>query len=243
MRVCRRVPLFLVLLLSITRLPGTGPRAADRQETSRELHVVGLYEGFTKTDRKVHGGKALVTVQRPGKRVTLVLTAYDSVTWEVTAGPSTQVEEVFLCGYHRQAVKGLPKGVKVVEAFREDRKGDLSLAFYTYRLDSPQFRALAEALHRKTGLKVSSFYGNYRAKLEEPIVVERVQDEPRLSPDWPTPTPLAELPRLTFKALHFTPGKFGHQLQVAYGDFTLNGPKVDSLKPAPKGVWRMTYDP
>jgi hypothetical protein len=46
----------------------------------RELHVVGLYEGATRTGGEIHGPKASVTVDRPGKRVTLVLAAYSSLT-------------------------------------------------------------------------------------------------------------------------------------------------------------------
>jgi hypothetical protein len=243
--------LLLIPLVSLFGFLGTGPleggsplhRPTDQRKNERELHVVGFYEGFTKSGGKIHGGKALISVKRPGKRVTLVLTAYDSVTWDVSAEPDTVLEKVILCGYHRQAVKGLPKEVEVTEAFREDGKGVVSLAFYVYRLDSPQFRMLTEALRQNTGLNISSFHGAYRAEPGAPVIVDRVQNDPRLSADWPTPTPAADLPKLNFKAVHLTPGLHRHETQLAYGDFTLHGPKIESLKPAPKGVSRLTFDP
>src|SRR5262245_35417542 len=99
MRVSRTVPLLLVGFLGPGCLadgasPLPGPAAEAKAE--RELHVVGLYEGFTKSGGKVHGGKALVSVKRPGKQVTLVLAAYNSVTWEVSADPDTRLEKVIL---------------------------------------------------------------------------------------------------------------------------------------------------
>jgi hypothetical protein len=246
MRISRVASLLLIPLLSLFGFRGTGrlaegaspaPGPAAEVKAERELHVVGIHVGFTKSGGKVHGGKALVSVKRPGKQVILVLAAYNLVTWEVSADPDTRLEKVILCGYHRQTATGLSKDVEVTEAFREDRKGETSLAFYA------QFRTLAEALHGKTGLRISSFSGAYRADSAAPVVVDRVQDDPRLSAEWPTPTPLANLPKLTFKAMFLTPGKYGHETKMAYGDFTLSGPKEDALKPAPHGVWRMTYDP
>lgn len=47
------------------------PPAGD----NTEVHLVSLYEGNYKTDGKVHGGKASVHVNRPGKSVILVLSS------------------------------------------------------------------------------------------------------------------------------------------------------------------------
>ena len=247
MRTSRLAPMTLAVALLLayqhgpSRLTGEDKPAA-KAGADHELHIVGIHEGFTRSDGKVHGGKALVNVKRPGKGVTLVLTAYNSITWEVTADPGTRLEHVILAGYHQQVVKGVPNNAQVTKGFREEGGGDFP--FYASKLDSPQFRGLIEALDRaKRFKKAASFHGAYSAKPGEPIVVDRVQDDPRLSIDWPTPGPLGDLPRLTFKAAHLTSGKYGHETALAFGDFTLNGPKMDSLKPAPKGVARMTYDP
>jgi hypothetical protein len=44
--------------------------------TNRELHVVGIYEGSTRTGNEIHGGRATVTIDRPSRRVTLILNSY-----------------------------------------------------------------------------------------------------------------------------------------------------------------------
>src|SRR4051812_28767666 len=114
---CRAAALVLMCgAAAIAAQPPAPPAAVS------ELHVVALYEGVTRTGNMIHGGKAAVRVDRPGKDVTLVVSSYNSVTWEVTAGPQTKLAKVIVSGYHRQAVK-VPEGTKVVEAFREGREG------------------------------------------------------------------------------------------------------------------------
>ena len=86
----------------------------------------------------IHGNKTLVTVNRPGKRVTLVLTSYEPMTWELTVEKDTIVEKVILCGRERGAVKGLPEKTEVVQASRRGKNP--ALAVYAYKVDSPAFR-------------------------------------------------------------------------------------------------------
>jgi len=48
----------------------------------------------------------------------------------------------------------------------------------------------------------------------------------------------------TFPAVLFTAtGKYPDQVSAAYGDFTLAGPKADALKPLPRGIRHVAYDP
>ena len=209
------------------------PGAKQTTSEKPELHVVGVYESA--------GGKASVKVDRPGKLVTLVLSSYEPVTWDVSVAPNSQVAQVVLGGYHRQAVKGLPDGVQIVEAFYKG--GDRTKRFHhSYSIDSAYFRPMVRALHRLTGLQISSFQGTYASDPDAPFVIDRLQSDPRLQSDYPKPTPIAELPKLEFSALHLT---MVRRLDVAaaFGDFTLAGPKVDSLKPLPKGVTRLAVDP
>lgn len=92
-------------------------------------------------------------------------------------------------------------------------------------------------------MELSSFQGSYRGSPDKPFVVDRIQDAPMLSSDYPQPTPLSELPKLNFKALHFTHGRYPHQVQTAYGDFTLGGPKPDTLQPVPNRITQLAFDP
>lgn len=56
--------------------------------------------------------------------------------------------------------------------------------------------------------------------------------------------PADPAPELTFSAVLFTAtGKYPHEVSASYGDFTLAGPKADSLKPLPKRVRHVADDP
>ena len=247
MRCHRLASLSFALAFLLMTQPGPSRLTAEDKSVAKasadqELHIVGLYEGFTRSDGKVHGHKALVNVKRPGKRVTLVLSGHTPLTWEITVEPGTQLEKVILAGSTRQAVKGVPKNAQVTEGFREGRGGNFPFA--AYKIDSVAFRVLIEALQRETGhRRAASFHGAYDAKAEVPVVIDRVQDDARLSAEWPIPSPLGDLPRLTFKAGHITPGAHRHDSTTAHGDFTLNGPRKDTLKPTPRGVGRIAFDP
>jgi hypothetical protein len=215
---------------------------ADRDHP--EVHIVGIYEGDTETGDEVHGPRALVHVDRPGRKVILVLTSYGPVKWEVSLGDDTSLEKVILGGRGPQEVKGLPGDIPMEKP--QETRGRVSLSS-VYRMNSPAFPRLVRWIADYTGRQqIASFHGVYRP--EEPVVIDRVQEDPQLSATYPEPTPLTELPgeaaKLTFKAHHYLPtGPYGHGLDASYGGFTLEGPKIDTLVPLPKGVMRIAYDP
>jgi hypothetical protein len=220
------------------------PASADNppNKEGRELHVVGLYEGVTRTGNEIHGGRATVTVDRPEKRVTLVLTAYESVTWEIKLKPKTTLEKVILGGYEPQAVAGVPASVDVIKAFQGG--GASSVLRHCYQIESPAFRAFVEQVGELTNMPIASFQGAYAYRHDAPLVIDRVQDDPRLSIDYPKTTPLAELPDLIFPAVHMVgTGRHPFGVKSSYGDFTLGGPQVETLRPLPGNVSRLTFDP
>ena len=88
---------------------------ADAEEV-RELHAVGIYEGHGRVRGQDHGGKARVHIDRPGKSVSVVLTAYHKPLWMVTFSAQTTIERVILGGYERQMVEGIPDSVITTEA-------------------------------------------------------------------------------------------------------------------------------
>lgn len=184
------------------------------------------------------GGKAAVKVDRPGKVVTLVVSAYNPVTWEVTASPGTTLKRVIVAGYHRQAVEGRLNGVEVVEAYREGREGKSRLYAY-YNTHSDRLRPAIRAIHEMTGMEVSSYQGVYSAKADSPQVVDAVMTDERLSSDFPRLTPAAELPK--FKALTARVVPAGGA--VSFGTITEAGPDPDSFRPGPNAVNRIVYDP
>lgn len=234
---------FLVaaLFLSLTLGQADDKPVAKKADNDREVHVVGIYEGFTKSDGKIHGGKARVEVRRPDKSVTLVLVSYTPVTWEITLDPKTRIEKVILGGGGKSAVKGLPEKTEVVEAFRGSKEP--KLAVYAYKVDAPGFRAIVEAIDGMTKQKVANFAGVYRADPENPLVIEEVSSDEQFSIDYPKPADPAKLPKLTFQAHREIGGKYPHEVTRSFGEFTLTGVKADTLQPLPDHVSRITYDP
>src|SRR5204863_3332266 len=80
-------------------------------------------------------------------------------------------------------------------------------------LVSGQFYRTAPKVRRLTGLEISSFHGDSTA-----VVIDSVQDDPRLLANYPVPTPLSELPDLSFTISFYSgAGIFGV-------DYSLAGP-------------------
>lgn len=237
---CRLV-CYSALLLALV-LAVRADKAPDRpKELEPECHVVALAKGYTRTGETIHGERAKVTVRRPGKRVTLVLSCYNQTTWIVTAEAGTRLEKVVLCGYHRQAVTGVPRDVEVVEVFHEGRRG--KYFYFGGKPGSAEFRSAARDLKPITGLEILSFQNGGSAKPDAPIVVDQVQGRPELASDYPRPTDPAKLPKLSYQAIHFTPGALRGQSSAALADFTLGGPKADTRKLLPRDVVQVTFDP
>src|SRR5688572_19127742 len=84
------LPLFAAVLAVTTTRAVAAPEPPEKP-AEHEVHVVAVYEGVTKTGDQIHGGRAAVRVDRPGKAVTLVLSSYSSVTWDVTFTPQTRL--------------------------------------------------------------------------------------------------------------------------------------------------------
>jgi len=235
----------LALFLVATLVTAAAPPAPGRQPVAQpladsEIHAVCIYEGVTKTGNMIHGGMASVKVDRPGKMVTLFLSSYDPVTWEVTATAGTKIAQVIVGGYHRQAAT-VPKGVEVVEMFREGRERKESISGY-YRIDSGRIRPFVQALHQLTGQELKSLQGAYRFKPEKPFVVDAIQKDERIRSDYPKVTPAKDLPKVTFEATHLVPQGRG-AFAASFGNYTQAGPDKDSLKPLPQRIVRMAYDP
>jgi len=229
--------------------PNSAKKTSGKKSVSKgkhEVHVVGIYQGVTETDGNIHGPKAFVRVDRPGKLVTLVLTTAAPCTWELSLSEGSEVEKVILGGRGPQAVKGLAKDVPVVEAWRQEAKIRLSHAF---RLNSISFRRLVRQVSQLVGRPISSFHGQYVSRDGSPQVIDGVQDDARLSANYPRPIrSLSQLPadaaKLTFQAHYYVPdAEHRHHLHTSFGSFTLRGPKTGRHAPLPKDVKRMAYDP
>lgn len=72
---------------------------------SVEMHVIGVYEGLQ--------GKVEVVVKPTPKPVILVLSSYESVSWQITLSAGAALDSVVLQGYDPQSVLGVPANVPV----------------------------------------------------------------------------------------------------------------------------------
>ena len=214
---------------------------AFQSETDNEVHLVSIYEGYEKSKGKIHGPRANVHVDRPGKEVTLVLTSYDGATWQITTTTGTKIREVILGGYEEQAVKGVSESTKVTKVWRGQSDKPLS---YSHRSEGLKFRKLVKQVHALTKTELSSFHGTYRADPDTPIVVDAVQENPTLHSDYPQPT--LDLPSsardVMFVAHHYVTGPGRFDLASSFGEHTPTGPIKKKLKPLPRGVKRIAYD-
>src|SRR5687768_4312331 len=116
----------------------------------RELHVVGIYEG-------VGGGSAApVYIDRPGQSVTLFLSSYDTVTWNVALSTGTTLERVFISGYHHQSIQGVPAGVPINATSYDDGTGYLWVG---YNIESSRFLRAVPEIAALTNQEITSFQG------------------------------------------------------------------------------------
>jgi hypothetical protein len=189
----------------------------------RELHVVGIYAASPESVANHSEGVVSVIVNRPGKVVTLVLSAYEPTLWQLNVGAGTTIEKVYVTGYYRQRTQGVPTGAQVVPQSYETGNGYLLVGD---RIDSRQFLASVPKIFRLTGMEMSSFNGNHVSNEPMVFTIDSVQDDPRLRTDYPQPVPIGELPNVEFQ-MAFEQGE-----NVVLRDYTLAGARnTSSLMP------------
>jgi hypothetical protein len=126
---------------SLTRVPG----ACGDIET----HVIGVWDG---------GGDSTVTILRPGEHV-LVLSAHEATNWHVELGAGATLAHVYLVGYHKQTVTGVPAGVDIISDSAD--AGDPYAVGYKYPNHDTQSLLTLEA--KRTHHDATSFHGCYAA--------------------------------------------------------------------------------
>ncbi len=200
---------------------------------TRELHVVSFYSGTGSDGGPSHAneqGQAAVIVNRPGKHVTLFLSSYEPVLWNVTAQPGTIIDRVILGGFYPQAVVGIGPQIAVECAYPG---GNCYPTLWAgYAVDSIEFYRAVPRLHALSGLEIASFHGGYQVPYQTAVVIDGVQIDPRLRSDYPQPVPPGQLPALSF-TLPFYPETFAAGgLGVFHRGYTLAGPTTgDRLLP------------
>ena len=117
-----------------------------------DLHVIGVYEGHTHKY-----GKVTVFVAERNQPIALLLTAYESVDWQIEVEPGARLARVVLNGYHEQRVSGLPSDVPV-QSYSYDRRSTT----YLYGYDAPSCIKLVEKARQLYGQAPKSSLCQYR---------------------------------------------------------------------------------
>lgn len=144
---------------------------------SPELHVVGVYEGNTKTNDNIHGPEVHIQIDRDENPVILTLTSYEPVRWFVEMTPQTRLEKIILSGYRADESEVYLRG----DLYSPER---LPERIFTYKNQGENFRQMVDLLTSKTGVEaLSSFHGSYRAKTE-PFIIDSISNAPENRPDY-----------------------------------------------------------
>jgi hypothetical protein len=145
---CRQ--LVFLLLWSIV-IPISSGALAETSESSLDWYVLGVYEGHTHKY-----GKVTVFVAPQDRPIALLLTAYESVDWQIELEPGAQLAKVFLNGYHEQMVSGLPAHIPIQSSSSKQGAG------YLYGHDNSScFKLIAKA-NQLYGLRSRQHLCQYR---------------------------------------------------------------------------------
>lgn len=119
-------------------------------ENENEVHLVRIASGFEETGGIIHGPRALVHVDRPGKKVTLVLTSIRKVKWHVSFTKKTEIRQVILSGLEQQAVEGVPESTEI-------KREKIEAVYYTfYPADGPSMQRLVRQVYKITERELAS---------------------------------------------------------------------------------------
>lgn len=124
----------------------------------RELHGVGIYEGYERTGSQIHGPRADVYIDRPGAIITLYLADYGPVTWRIETAATTKIERIVLGGYQAEKTAIELNGIPYIGT-------DIVTLPYAYKPEGMNFRQLMEAAPEFGGFtQFDSFQGAYGAE-------------------------------------------------------------------------------
>lgn len=197
-------------VFAVAATAGSSLKADDR-----ELHVIGIYQAGDSTSNHSEG-VASVEVNRPGKSVTLLLSSYEPVLWQIHVDAGTIIEKIIATGYYRQRVQGIGSDVSLVTQSYDEGTGYLYIGS---TIDSAEFLSSVPKIHALTGLEISSFHGGYSQASSSTFLIDSTQDDARLRSDYPQPVPIEQLPDLHFEL------SFQRDNGVVTQSYTLAGPQ------------------
>lgn len=252
----------LAALLAVLGLAGPASPAAAQpppsQDDGRELHVVSIYEGFNRSGGVIHGDRAEIVVDRPGRTVSLFLAAFHPMTWLLTVAPGTKVDRVVLGGTKPGAVRGLPPGLPAIHAWGQGSpSASIRLPTDAGEPVNPlAMKIVAELL----GRPVTAVHAAYDVAQGAPIRIEGTAPTPRQKPAAgglqiiyetagrqvrlrPAARAALATPAVEFEAVVPTVREAGRPAKLpALGRFTLDGLQDTPRRPLPAPVTHLAVD-
>ena len=130
-----------------------------------DLVLIGIYEADSGHGPGYHPTyPANVTINNGGnKPITLVLSSYEPVRWNITADQNVEIREIILVGYHTHEFTGV--GSSLVTDKSGGNRGEFEPCGYSYPYNGQgcDTDSLIEQVEDYTGLSLSVFSGVYRA--------------------------------------------------------------------------------
>jgi beta-lactamase regulating signal transducer with metallopeptidase domain len=222
-----------------------GPLKSARG-AERELHAVGVYEGEHAPGVGHHAvGTVRVRVERAGVPVTLALSSYEPVDWEIDVADGVVLERVLVTGYYRQRVHGVGETPVTVLS---SEAGSPAVRI-CHEKGSGSYAGYARWLVGEAGLDLTTFQGRYSGR-GEPIVVGEA------SADWRAEILLGEFRALEAEVLRSRRSRLLEELSElrfpavrhgvegsAWGVFSVLGPRDGKFDPIPGGLRHVVRDP
>ncbi|WP_020179704.1 EF-hand domain-containing protein [Methylopila sp. M107] len=190
--------------------PPPPPSSPIKRGPDEEVYLVGVYEGFTGERGAPHGPRALVGLDRPGKKVTLLLCSYEGVRWSVATTPGTEIKDVMFFGAGGRSEVLVNDAPRQVGSLADNHP-------CPYEAKGANFRNAVSAVAKWTGFaKLDGFAGSYSAS-KTGYVIGAPTPLPELAPVYLKPAPLDGLP----------PIRFGATLKDVPGLYDLSGKLVE----------------
>lgn len=141
-----------------------------------EVQVVGIYEGYTQTGDTIHGDRADVVVDRPGKNVALILSSYNPVRWNVRASPTTTLDVIVTTGHGSERSEVLVNDEKVDTI----NSPDLAIG---HQDQGSSFREGITSITKAFQTdRIDGFVGTYNAEADQALILDSADaDNPSLS--------------------------------------------------------------
>ena len=148
---CSFRAIFIAVALQVS-MSGFSPASAELLDANTDLYILGVYEG----DRHKYG-KVTVFLGAHPRPIALVLTAYESVDWQIELEPGAQLERVFLSGYHTQSISGIPPYIPVLSSSHEQRSSR-----YVYGHDSRTCSKVVDVAMQQYGKAPIEYLSQYK---------------------------------------------------------------------------------